>query len=225
MNNKQLFTAIGNIDDKYIIETGANIQRTVEKRRLKMRPLLIAAVLSVLVFVLVGTTFAYGDVITQFIFGNSSAEQVNPIEGHSHGFEIVNGFGEPIPNVFERHDSASFDEIRALVSFDVQYPSYLPYEGHWDISVMSAYRVYAAYWFNGNTNPIHMFQYFSGDDAYIKLASTHPIEKVMVGNIEATALFDGISNWLYWMNDGIVFELFSNTYDIDTLIVIAKSVS
>ena len=71
-----------------------------------------------------------------------------------------------------------------------------------------------------------LFQYYAGDNAHINLESAQPIEKVMIGDIEASiVIVDGTYRHLYWMKNGIVFELISgNDVELDELIAIAKSV-
>ena len=69
---------------------------TKNKRRTTTKTLLIAAAVSVLTFALVGTAFAYGDVIAQFIFSDSNAVQVDSMGSNSHNFQIVNRLEEPM---------------------------------------------------------------------------------------------------------------------------------
>ena len=63
------------------------MKMTKSKRKTPTKTLLVAAVVSVLTFALVGTALAYGDVIGQFIFGDSNAVQVDSI-GDSNAVQV-----------------------------------------------------------------------------------------------------------------------------------------
>jgi len=71
---------------------------------------------------------------------------------------------------------------------------------------------------------ITLMQYYAGPDAYVNLQTVEPLEKVMVGDIEASVVYYGRSPHLYWMQDEILFEPFSGHYGLETLIDVAESV-
>ena len=92
-------------------------------------------------------------------------------------------------------------------------------------------------------------QWYAGEDGYFEIETTNPIEKVMIGDIEALLVeyviddgggilnprireADMIKRELFWMQDGIVFSIsgYENvrtpfaSIDLETLIAIAESI-
>jgi hypothetical protein len=88
---------------------------------------------------------------------------------------------------------------------------------------------------------IHFGQIYYGTDADVEFVTAYPLERVMVGEIEAAAVtaemfrchaadehsrtLDEILPLytLYWMKDGVGFTLASSYYDFETLITVAES--
>ena len=60
------------------------------------------------------------------------------------------------------------------------------------------------------TDGLNVNQYFAGPDAYVELETVYPIQKVMVGDIEASLVYaeDSMTRYrLYWLKDSILYEL------------------
>jgi len=201
------------------------MKMTARRKRISAKALLIAAAIAA---ALITTAFAYSDTIMQFLFGDSTARQVVNTEkdSSSTGMEILNRLEAPEADLSMAVNRDSFDDVRPFVPYGVYGPSYVPGEGHWEVSafhglIFSHYR-------DENSNSIRFLQFYAGPDAYISLTTTDNIHKVMVGDIEATAVISGMFEvapiHLYWMKYDMVFELFSSAYDLDTLIAIAESV-
>ena len=90
---------------------------------------------------------------------------------------------------------------------------------------------------NGGGNAIlQLRQFYAGPDAYYDLETVFGIEKVMVGDSEAVLISASAKDWvdtedinytLYWLNDGIAYELgaeYHDGYTPETMIKIAESV-
>ena len=231
------------------------------KHRLRRSLVLAAAVFSA---VWLTATFAYGDniagIIQQFMFGKSSAKQVDT---PAHQFEIVNWSGLTKKRG-KAGQFATVEEARENTPFAIKIPSYLPRGEEPKFIHVSRFKqkdgkyahvfriVYGLEVSYGEIAAFHLFQYYIGPDAYINLKTSASIQKVMIGDIEATAVGGGgdyiniktsetiqkviISDievtadtvsaggvTLYWMQDEILFEMYSDNYDLDTLIAIAET--
>jgi len=151
----------------------------------------------------------------------------------------------------------TLEEARQAVPFTIREPSYLPdnVTGLRDVGV---WRVedpdnpwmhfvnlsYSIALKNGGESILQLMQIYGGSDAYLDIESVSPIEKVMVGETEAVLvsapekflLDDGsviinddiIGYTLYWIKDGIAYELsadYHDGYTPDTMIRIAESIN
>ena len=209
------------------------------RRRVGLKTALIAAVL---VLLSLTTAAAYGNeiiaVIEQFMFGGSSAARVESIgDGNvAIGFEIVNRDKKVDPNRAYGgfYKFGTVEEARQAAPFDLKAPSWIP-EGlkltgvdllrYRDKSY--AYDAHVTYeiWFpEGGNGRLTLFQYYAGPGATVDLKTVEPLQKVMVGDIEASVVQYGKEPHLYWMQDDILFELFSGVYGLDTLAAVAASV-
>lgn len=216
----------------------------VLKRSYIRRPALIATVSCILAALLLTTAFAYGEeiiaVLSQFMFGRSSIAQVDSVDGGNAaiGFEIVNR-SQTTENGDFRYTSyvqfSSFDEANQVAPFDIKEPSYIPENAALNyIAVLQfkdksyGYDVQASYTIEktNGTGSFNLFLYYAGPGAYLNIETVEPIQVIMVGDTEASAIYtkDGTVH-MYWIQDEIVYELFSTSYDTETLLKIAESIS
>ena len=211
------------------------------KRSVGLKAALIAA--SITVFVLV-TGFAYGAeiiaTIQQFMFGESSAVQVEELNGGRGviGFRIVNRSLADST----KHDGVtqftSIEEANQFATFTIKAPRYLPENviGLEYVAVQrytdgsAGYDVYVHYRVEipNGTDGLNLNQYYAGPDAHVELETVHSIQKVMVGDIEASLVYaeDSMARYsLYWLKDCILYELTSGgSFDLETILAIAESV-
>ena len=215
------------------------MKMTKDKRGTAPKTLLIAAVLCVLTFALVGTAFAYGDEIIQFMFGDSRAEQVDSIDseidenGSTHAFltkfEIVNASDvvdyrnsiEYRNNDFSYESFSSFDEASQAASFDMKKPSYIPDNATVrDVEIIrlndqtysyDAQIYYSVRLPDGNDSFLILNQFYAGPGAYVdlKVVDEFTLEKIMIGDIEAMMVRDDVATVIHWMKDEIFFVMFS----------------
>ena len=213
------------------------VKMTTKKKRIKAKTLLIAAVLSIAVTTV---AFAHGEAIIQFMFGNSSIKQVEQVgekSSNAISMEIVNR-SEHTWNHDRDYSSIlfnSYDEANQSAPFEIKEPSYIPGNATLEKIAVPQFKddktfgydvriTYNVELSNGN-GMFGLFQYFTGPDAYLSIETVEGIEKVMVGDIDASVInWEGWGAHLYWIKDEIVFELFSSSYDLDILIAIAESI-
>jgi hypothetical protein len=230
---------------------GAAVSHPV-KRKIRLKPLLVAATL---VVVLASTAFAFSDEIRQFMFGTSKIEQVEgfctvefPLGQPVLRYTIQNGLYQLIPQRDEDMvEFSTVEELRQAAAFNVKEPN-IPLNAELCNVIGWKYteekQLYAAHlYYNIIFNEADKFrerhtlsfrQYDAGPDAYFDVETVYPIQQVKIGKIEASLAWyqgeDSESMNLYWMKNGILYELGyyglspDREFGLDTLIAIAESV-
>jgi len=126
--------------------------------------------------------------------------------------------------------------------FTIRKPSYLPMDSALSLVQLAqdeygdAVAVTLNFTFGGGSSWV-LGQFYVGQEGYFELETTYPIEKVMIGDIEALLMempiaVSGVDQtWrvLTWMSDGYVFMLdhaadTTQGLDLETLIAIAESI-
>jgi regulator of RNase E activity RraB len=210
------------------------MKMTTKKKRITAKTLLLAAVLSVMMATL---AFAYGDTIIQFMFGDSSIRQVEKVGSDiAIAMEIVNR-ADYAWNHDREYSSvlfSTYNEANQSAPFVIKEPSYIPDNAALEKIAVPQFKdktfgydvriTYDVELTNGNGS-IGLFQFYVGPDAYLNMQTVEGIQKVMVSEIEASVVhWGGWGVHLYWIKDEIVYELFSSSYGLDTLIAIAESI-
>jgi hypothetical protein len=89
---------------------------------------------------------------------------------------------------------------------------------------------------HGGSGILQLRQTYAGSDAYFVIENVSPIELVTVGDSEAVLVSTEAVEWvatddigfkLYWLSEGIAFELSSDYHDgytAETIIRIAESI-
>jgi hypothetical protein len=227
------------------------LKMTDKRKRISIKALLVAAVLAVALSATAfayGSEIV--GAIQQFMFGDSSIKQVEKV-GSDTTFTlgdgtVVDGDIAVAMEIVNRVDYAwnhdreytsvmfsTYREANQSAPFVIKEPSYIPANATLEKIAVPQFEdktygydiriTYNVDLPNGNGS-LGLFQYYAGSDAYLNMQTVEGIQKVMVGSIEAS-----IVNWgdwgthLYWIQDEIVFELFSFSYDLDTLVKIAES--
>ena len=227
------------------------------------RPRFAVVAAAVILLVALGTgVLAFGaeitDAVKSFIFGNSSAEQVDELEdiewyggiitGRLHSWELVNRSGlvdETKHAGYEIFDT--LDEANGFANFTIKAPSYLPENAYGPVRVAvqkyidgtAGYEAHVTLHTerqDGNMAEFHLIQMYAGPDSHFNLVTVYPIEKVMVGDIEASLVhepsepgdyFVGVGYRLFWMKDEILYQLecsSSSNHPKETILAIAESV-
>jgi len=216
--------------------------------RYPMKRIAVIAAAIILALTLATTGIAYGgeiiDAIKSFMFGNSSATQVEYIENKTVSLRIVNR------SELVDHDKGtglihfdSVEEANQCVPFTIKVPSYLPdnvigfshpvivqrkLDGTAGYDVFIQYRVDDPSNID-ELNLINIDQYYIGPNAHVEIETIVPIQKVMVGDIEASLVFtegyfDYVQYYLYWIKDDILYEFINGCFDLETMLAIAESV-
>ena len=215
------------------------MKMTENKRGTAPKTLLIAAVISVLTFALVGTAFAYGDEIIQFMFGDSRAEQVDFIDSNTDEdgststfltkFEIVDAsdvVGYRNSPEYRNHDYtyesfSSFEDAHQAAPFDMKKPSYIPDDATLrDVEIIrlndhtysyDAQLYYSVRQPDGKDSFLLLNQFYAGPGAYVdlKVVNEFTLERIMIGDIEAMMIQDDVLTVIYWMKDEIFFAMSS----------------
>jgi hypothetical protein len=206
------------------------------KRKIRLKPLLAAAAMSVILAI---SAFAYGDSIRQFIFGNDNPARDNLVSfGTINNMQISIGAFNIDVNDWEPRGFKVFDtleEANQFSLFTIKEPDYLPedtrllrVEVTQRIDGTSGYWAYLTYEFPGvESKPAFVLrQLFVGANAYFELQEENAnMKKIQIGGEDAVAVLQEECWWLlYWIKDGVIYELKSFDYDLDTLIAIAESV-
>jgi len=214
----------------------------------KKRSLILITVIAVL---LINTVSVYGNaiinVIQQFMFGNSSITQVEKIDvgdeldGITLNMYIIKNRSEFTEwgDRFGRYITfGNLDEALEVIPFKIQKPKFIPnavFDAAHIIYLdeqVYGYDVWLKYRVN-EISELNLYQYYVGSDAYIEYTTIESIQKVMVGDIEASVTIwdiwgDGSAEYmsLIWIKDEIIFRLEcgSYVYDLETLIQIAESI-
>lgn len=208
-----------------------------QKRRLHLKPALLAATFALLLLT-AATAFAYGDAIKAFIFGDSQVRQLETIDENDTAIAFhIEGRIPEAENYTERYDVEIFDSLEAANAVSL-FPIYTPQDlpphvvlEKIDVLRFSAsnYAYDARLHFSVNGEPIlHLFQYYAGPNAHVVLETTYAIEKIALGDIEASLLRteDG-TIYLYWMKNDTLYELFDSHesgLSLETLLEIAESI-
>jgi len=193
------------------------------------------------------TAFAYGNeiigVIKQFMMGNSNIEQVENIPHDGDGtvivlFEIANR-SVTIDEHGEYKEFSTTYEANQVAPFVIKEPKYLPESVRFE-AVGLRYLTNGSYGYEADISytatkendisTLGLTQYYVGDDAYINLKTVSSIEKIDVGNIEATFVQSDNPNSpfgerldIFWIEDGVVYWIYCTGIDKGTLLEIAKS--
>jgi len=233
------------------IDNEGEVNAPVFWRRIPVRAALIAALIGV---VALTTAFTFGDriisVVQQLIFGNSVAKQVELAEGYGKGsIGVMNRSSLIEDAIYPLGSFETLEEAREVAPFPIRVPTFLP-DNVTGLNSVGVYRseepdgpdmhfVIVSYniTLNGGGNAIlQLRQFYAGPDAYFDLETVSEIEKVMVGNSEAVLISASAKDWvdtedisytLYWLNDGIAYELgaeYHDGYSPETMIKIAESV-
>ena len=212
----------------------------IAKRKMGLSAAIIATMFALFSLT---TAFAYGGEIIafvqQFMFGNSSAEQAEKLDGYVIGFDIIHR--SDLVDWTKNDGGKAFttiEEANEFAAFTIKLPTYLPDNviGLETVYVQkykdgtAGYDVHVRYSVqtpNGTTG-FSVNQYYAGPDAYVELKTIHPIQKVMVGDAEASLVhgessFNRIGYHLYWMKDDILYEYIGDCYDLETILAIASS--
>jgi len=215
----------------------------------RFRLLLVTAILVTLIATV---AFAQSE-IRQFFFGNSNITQVEEIEnvfGISgtliREVKIINGKYESVDWSLNFEGWSEFytvAELRHAAAFDIKEPGYLPDTidlssistfGAWYTSEKQIEFVFIEY---GGGSPsgtgiVSLSQWYVGSDASFEIVTIYPIEKVMVGDVEASVIIETFEDdteraILYWKQGSVLYELQHTAFDgvdMDILIAIAESV-
>lgn len=211
-------------------------------RKPRLRTLLVAAALAALS---VTAVFAYSGVLREFMFGDSTARQVEA--ARADGFVNRNIFEHfELKNSDYSHTSikqisfSALDELRQEAAFDVKEPRLLP-EGSELLQIFGVQYTESGYMYgavfryfsefvNGRRydplNSLILTQLYIGPGAYVEFDVVHPIEKVTVGDAEASVVIQNDSGFLhiYWIQNGVLYGLAGSGLDLGALITIADSV-
>ena len=210
------------------------------RRGLPLKPALLLAALA-LVLLVTTTTFVYADVIKAFLFGDSSATQVETFgDNTASSFYIEGRIPEandwPEGTVYEPFDSIA--AANAVSHFPLHAPQYLP-EG-WALTRIDLLRfaegqygydailTFLIEYPSGGNAMLTLFQYYAGPDAHVVLETVYPIEKVMVGDAEASLSRNEDGGYeLHWMQGDILYALHDSggpAFDLETFLKIAESI-
>jgi len=219
------------------------------RRKLPVRVTVVAAVLSVLILT---TAFTFGHeivgAIKHLVFGGSTASQVvyeNVLQIGSveirNREDLSDARDYPI-GIFE-----TLEEARQAAPFKIMKPAYLPNNiiglrnvGVWrveclDDTVMHFVSLnYDIALENGDSGSLVLRQTYAGPNAYFVIENRSSIAKAMVGDIESLLITEKeggnnnvIGYTLYWLQDGIAYELSAECpdgYTPETMIRIAESI-
>ena len=192
--------------------------------------------------------FVYKEEITRFTFGGNTARQVTRMrfsDGVSEGSRFamryhlnaaadINRYATSFEH--SKYQFASVAEAREYVSFNAKEPSFVP-EGAGTSSISVPYsraenaetgeydlgNLSAVYGGDGNILLLSIFQTHINPKKPVIIQTTFPIEKVMVGDIEAAAIYDDSAGLtLYWVHDSVLIRI-SSAYDLETTIAVAES--
>lgn len=222
---------------------------------------LLASVLGVFLLM---SAFTIINVVQQFAFGNSNVMQVpeniyaNIVKGsgaYSSGYvkyqlvnqiEVPGSLADGVIVVGDKLEFSTIEEARISLPL-IKTPVHIPENIEVDeiyvwvpgSKAVDTVRISYTDGIEKETR-LSFSQRYIGPDAYINLTTTYPVQKVMVGDVEATVIIEKIPDellevlpsaaddiilhsTLYWINEGFLYEL-RGTYDLENLIVIAESV-
>ena len=227
------------------------IDLSVYRRRIPVRAAILAAVIGALVLT---TAFTFGNeivgVIKQIVFGDSIATQVEKGTESTIGSwgvmdteDLCDAKDYPL-GLFD-----TLEEARQAAPFAISEPSYLPdnvtglrnvgvwraetEDIPWTHFVILSYDIALE---GGGIAILQLRQTYAGPNAYFVIENVSPIEKVMVGSSEAVLITAEGRDWvdtddmgytLYWLYDGIAYELsaeYHDGYTPETMIRIAESI-
>jgi hypothetical protein len=196
-------------------------------------------------------------VIRQLMFGDSIATQVvgdNDLYVGSWGVmnrdDLIDANDYPL-GLFD-----TLEEARQVAPFPIREPTYLPdnitglrnvgvwrveiEDGPWMHFVVLSYDIELK---DGGVSILQLRQTYAGPDAYFVIENVSPIERVVIGNSEAVLIsepdvnafddgavitnVDTIGYSLYWLSDGIAYELSARHHDgytMEVMIRIAESI-
>ncbi|MDR2571590.1 MAG: DUF4245 domain-containing protein [Oscillospiraceae bacterium] len=156
--------------------------------------------------------------------------------------------------IFDKFDELnnnfnSLEEARQAAPFPIREPAYLPDNvtglrsiGVWRVKVPDdpdMHFVILGYDIaleHGGSSILQLRQTYAGPDAYFVIENVSPIELVTVGGFEAVLVSTEAMEWeatddigfkLYWLSEGIAFELsadYHDGYTAETIIRIAESI-
>ena len=222
------------------------IKHRAFKRRLSIKAAIIAAVIATLVLT---TAATYGsevvNAIKQVIFGDSIGTQIDSeheLYIGSWGIMNRNNLDGAVDYPLGLFDT--LEKARLAAPFYIKEPSYLPESiaglrnvGVWRLEDPDnpwMHFVTLNYDLKGDGRLLELKQVYAGPDAYIKVETISSIGKIMVGDIEALLVssdgHDDVINdqsySLWWIKDGIAYELssYQDIADLETLIAIAESI-
>ena len=271
MNNEKIKDAWDklnpNEESKQRILTKIHGGKNRHKGRFSRKVLLIAAAITALT---ITTVFANSNAFREIIFGNSRAVQVeevvNPnitryayryvndmlIESRaldSYYFRVGNSNNETREITSQRSGIYTVEEANRYAPFAIAEPTYIPQHLYlWQISLP---RYYDATYANGamliyvnelDIMVLMLLQSYVGADGYFVFESVHPIEKIMIDDVEALLVENPngganpgqISRRLMWISEGMFFELTNmEAYDaegnwlgldLEAMIAIAESI-
>jgi len=234
-----------------IVKTKSNMTEAAPhtiRRRPKLRTLLIAAaVLALSVTAAFAASGELREVISQVVFGRSGIKQVDEFgDGYENAYLYVRVWNNNY-SCYSRYagetEFQTLGELRQAASFEVKEPHYL-LEGM-ELRDVYGFRFrrgdnkfdvkgdyYGAWlWYEYDDGGFGFHQYYVGADTFYEIETTNPIQKVMIGGAEAAVILrdmdgDGSVVWIsmYWIKDGIAYEMESPTFDLETMIAIAESI-
>jgi hypothetical protein len=215
------------------------------KKRVPLKAKLVIAVAVAVVFTT--TALAYGDSIVKFMFGDSTATNITFEEYDSRdftgyevacGIQIINRASAGEWEVDPSLESCTFEEINALIPFEIGTPTYNPLSGgEFMYRGIPDNDSVVTFYYNGNES-INIHQFYAGDDAYIEMENPLEMQTVIFSNgTEALALFYEMENQLnpidngekiqlYWMKGGSFYTMTTTGFvcALDTMIAIAESI-
>jgi hypothetical protein len=213
-----------------------NLPEPAARKSAGKHPLRVALIAAILAAFSLTAAFAYGGTVWRFMFGKSSAARVEEIDGGEGVIQYAVTNRELPANRTDYGGHIRFDtveEANQFAPFTIKSPQYLP--ENMELSHVSVqqytdgtagYDAIVHYWVKtpNSTYGLGIFQYYAGPDGYIDLLTIYPVEKVMVGGIEASLVDAEGSYHLYWVKDGVAYEMTNRFYGIETLVAIAESV-
>jgi len=249
--------------EKILKSVARNAAPAPYRRRVGLKTVLITAVIAV---VTTTTAFAYSEeivgVILRIASGNMIAEQMDdlipgPGLGYSMNFEIINEVENINRELLENGPFMkfrTFEEASENATFSIKMPSFLPDDmelfgidvnqsaHHAVVSYTKEFPSYnsdASEYRYPNYRYLFIFQIYVGQDAYIDIKTTYPLDTIMVGGTEAFLLDRTETLWspenkpmtipnLLWIKDGIFFNMTFESWEgidsLETIVAIAESI-
>ena len=218
-----------------VLENAANgtAARYTIKRRIGLKPALIAASIA-MILLITGFTFGADIIATiqQFVSGDLSVAQVESLHNGNvtMTFEITNQSKPEGYSTRERwsYSYSTVEEARETALFGIKEPAFIPENA----SLESVYEQGTEVWIKyivktaNGADELMFVQYYLGPDASVDIKTVFPLQSVIINDVEAFVMIaeeDTLIN-IYWIKDEVLFQLYSASHDLDTLIRIIEAI-